>query len=301
MCDWIYRIAAPFVLSAVAFFVAADEPETVTVLAGFVVKQDVIYGAQSDKQRLDIVYPAEGKSALPLVVHFHSGGWYTGGKSAFQMLNMLAEAGYASASVGYRLSDEAPFPAAVEDCKLAVRFLRAHAPEYRIDPDHIGAIGASAGGHLAAMLAVTTKDDGLEGIGGYNEQSSAVQAAVAVCAPLNLEVPLSLNIHGDDPVVVRFLGGPLSEMREAARRASPIAYVKPSTPPIYLLHGTADKRVHSGQSTAMAETLTKAGVPHEIVLVEGGNHGMGIAREPQAFAEIVKFLNKYLKPAPKTP
>ena len=292
------RITAALTLSA-AFFAAAVEPQPISVPAGFGVKEDVTYGTQSEKQRLDIVYPAEGKAALPLVVHFHSGGWYTGGKSAFQMLNMLAESGYASASVGYRLSDEATFPAAVEDCKLAVRWLRAHAKEYRIDADHIGTIGASAGGHLAAMLAVTTKDDGLEGSGGYNEQSSAVQAAVAVCAPLNLEVPLSLNIQGDDPVVVRFLGGPLAEKRDAAHRASPIAYVKPTTPPIYLLHGTADKRVHPGQSTAMAEALAKAGVPHEIVIVEGGIHGMGIAREPKAFAALVKFLDAHLKPVQK--
>lgn len=292
-------IAAISILCLAAFGEPPDEPQTITAPTGFIVKQDLPYGAQSERQRLDIVYPAEGKAALPLVVHFHSGGWYTGGKSAFQMLNMLADAGYASASIGYRLSDEAPFPAAVEDCKLAVRWLRAHAKEYRIDADHIGTIGASAGGHLAAMLAVTTKEDGLDGSGGYDDQSSVVQAAVAVCAPLNLEVPLSLNIQGDDPVVVRFLGGSLAEKREAARRASPIAYVKPSTPPIYLLHGTADKRVHTGQSTAMAEALAKAGVPHEIVLVEGGIHGMGIAREPQAFAAIVKFLDTYLKPIQK--
>ena len=300
MREWLCRIAAAFVWCTATFYVAAEEPDAIPAPAGFAVKQDVTYGTQSEKQRLDIMYPAEGKTALPLVVHFHSGGWYTGGKSAFQMLNMLAEAGYASASIGYRLSDEAPFPAAVEDCKLAVRWLRAHAAEYRIDPDHIGAIGASAGGHLSAMLAVTTKDDGLEGSGGYDDQSSAIQAAVAVCAPLNLEVPLSLTIQGDDPVVVRFLGGPLAEKREAARRASPIAYVKATTPPIYLLHGTADKRVHSGQSTDMSEALKKAGVPHVIGLVEGGIHGMGIAREPQAFTEIVKFLDTHLKPsAPK--
>jgi acetyl esterase/lipase len=269
---------------------------------GFVFKQDLAYGAQSDRQKLDILYPESSKTPLPAIVHIHGGGWYTGGKGGdktFQLLSQYAEAGYVGVSIAYRFSDEAKFPAAVHDCKLAVRWLRAHASDYGIDPRYIGAIGASAGGHLAAMLAVTTQKDGLEGSGGCERESSEVQAAVAVCAPLNLTVPLSLKLKDqDDPLVVQFLGGSLEAKQSEARRASPIFYVNASTPPIFFLHGTADKRVDPYQSVATAEAMRRVGAPCQLTLVEGGIHGMDIARDEKGVAATLAFFNSHLKPAP---
>tara|TARA_R110001592_G_scaffold271668_1_gene538224 strand:- start:1021 stop:1659 length:639 start_codon:yes stop_codon:yes gene_type:complete len=212
------------------------------------------------------------------------------------MMDYFAEAGYVVLSIAYRLSDDAKFPAAVEDCKLAVRWLRAHADTYGVNPERIGVIGASAGGHLSAMLAVTGPDDGLEGDGLWQDYSSAVQAAVPVAAPFDLRVPLSLKLADeDDPLVVRFLGGSLEEKAEAARRASPVSYVRKALPPMLILQGTADKRVDRvTQADPMIAALVAAGAPHESIFAEGG-HGMGIAREPAALARILEFFNRQLK------
>ena len=214
------------------------------------------------------------------------------------MMCSFAEAGYVAVSTGYRLSDEAHFPAAVEDCKEAVRWLRANAERYGINPEQIAAMGASAGGHLAAMLAVTTPEDGFEGAGAHAEVSSAVQSSVAVSAPFDLRVPLSSEMTDqDDPLVARFLGGPPAEREEVARRASPVAYVRSVTTPLLIIHGTADNRVDRTQTEAMIRALEQADSPHESIFVEGGGHGMGIAREQEIFERVLAFLATHLSRA----
>ncbi|MFH1738091.1 MAG: alpha-L-fucosidase [bacterium] len=267
--------------------------------SGFLLKCDVPYGTQSEAQRLDILYPTDSSQPLPAIIMIHGGGWYTGGKGGDRTRGMMcafANAGYVALSIDYRLSDEARFPATVEDCKLAVRWLRANAEEYRVDSEKIGAIGASAGGHLSAMLAVTTPEDGLEGHGGYEDLSSAIQASVPVCPPCDLRIPLSQKLADqDDPVVIRFLGGPLSEKTEAARRASPISYVRADLPPTLIVHGTADKRVNMSQSIAMANALKDAGAPYELIQVKDGEHGMGIVRREDIFARVLAFFDETLK------
>jgi len=267
---------------------------------GFVFKEDIAYGIDSERQRLDILYPENPETPLPAIIHIHGGGWYTGGKGGertFNMMRTFAEAGFVSLSIEYRLSDEAPFPAGVEDCKSAIRWLRSHAEEYGIDPTRIGALGASAGGHLSAMLAVTGPEDGFDGDEPDSRFSARIQAAVPICAPLDLRVPISDGMfEGDDPVVVRFLGGPLSEKMDAAKRASPITYVKPGLPPLLLVHGTADRRVHISQSEGMAEALEKVSSSCELLPIEGGNHGMGIVRdEPEVLRRVVEFFERHLK------
>ena len=264
---------------------------------GHVLDTDVPYGVASDRQSLDILYPMHSPELRPAILMFHGGGWYTGGKGGPRTLAMMcafAEAGYVALSVGYRLSDEAPFPAAVVDCKRAVRWLREHADQYRVDPAHLAAMGASAGGHLAAMLAVTGEEQEFDD-GGYAGKSSAVQAAVLVCAPLDLTVPLFRNPPGGaDPAVARFLGVSPAGHTEVARRASPLSYVRRDLPPLLLIHGTADERVASSQSEKMAQALQAVGAPHELILVQGGGHGMGIAREPEVFRQILAFLAEHL-------
>lgn len=271
-------ISAVLVLLAAASYADANNAGQRDAPPGFAFRQDIVYGPQSERQRLDLLHATDSGAPLPVIVHIHGGGWYTGdkgGDKTFQLMRALSEAGYAVASIAYRLSDDAPFPAAIEDCKLVVRFLRAHAAEYRVDADRIGAIGASAGGHLAAMLAVTTLKDELEGTGGYDDQSSAIQAAVVVCGPTNLTVPLSTKLKDkDDPLVVRFLGGSLAEKQDEARRASPIFYVNKTTPPMFFMHSMEDKRVDPSQSTSMAEAMAKAGARFRIALIADGVHGM---------------------------
>ena len=260
--------------------------------------RDVHYGEVSPAQRLDILYRPDAAEPQPAIVHIHGGGWYTGDKGGpitLDMMRRFVEAGYVAVSINYRLSDEMRFPAAVEDCKLALRWLRLHASDYCVDPERIGVIGGSAGGHLSTMLAVTRPEDGLEG-GGWAGESSAVQAAVAVCAPMDLREPLTPPpAEEPDPVVVRFLGSAAVVNADAARRASPISYVRKDLPPILLIHGTDDKRVDPGQSKAMASALNAAGAPCELMLVAGGKHGMGIARMDETFARILAFFGRYLQ------
>jgi len=287
---WVSFFAVP----AFAASAQADEPlpESMKLLV------DVPYGTASAAQRLDIVYAPSDAALRPAIVNIHGGGWYTGGKggaTTLAMMRKFVEAGYVALSIEYRLSDEAPFPAAVEDCKLAIRWLRAHANDYHVDPARIGVIGGSAGGHLSAMLAVTRPEDGFDKGGAYGEQSSAVQAAVPVCPPMDLRVPLAASPAEDpDPAVLRFLGGSPASKSDEARRASPITYVRKDLPPMLIVHGTNDKRVVPEQSKSMAAALEKAGAPFELLLVDGGVHGMGIARTDESFARILAFFGKHL-------
>ena len=282
---------------------ADESAEAPALPEGWVMEFDVPYGTASEAQRLDIVHAQDSMEKLPAIVLIHGGGWYSGekgGPKTFGMLAAFAKAGYIALSIGYRLSDEAPFPAAVEDCQEAVRWLRAHAPRYGVDTDRIGAMGASAGGHLSAMLAVTRTTDGFANSRRFPHQSCAIQAAVPVCAPFDLRVPLSNDpALKDDPAVVQFLGGTVTEKPRTARRASPIAYVRNDLPPMLIIHGAADERVLPSQSTAMAQALKYAGAPHELILVKNGSHGMGIARQEDVFAHVLAFFERTLKGPPE--
>jgi acetyl esterase/lipase len=268
----------------------------IEVPAGYTFDVDVAYGTDSERQRLDVLYPESDSKTFPAVVYIHGGGWYTGskgGERTFNMLRRFADAGYVVASIEYRLSDEAPFPAAVQDCKRAIQWLRAHAGEYRIDPKRVGVIGVSAGGHLTAMLAVTRPEDGLESEG--SNESSAVQAAIPVAAPFELRIPVSMETPDRvAPMVAQFLGGPLGEKADEARRASPVAYAHTQAAPMLIIHGTADKLVHLRQAKAMVAVLKKAQAPHEVLFVEGGKHGMGVALEAASFEKVLTFLATHL-------
>ncbi|HQP96881.1 MAG TPA: alpha-L-fucosidase [bacterium] len=276
-----------------------SEKDSIALPDGFRFERDVRYGTESELQRLDILYPVDPAKRIPAIVMIHGGGWYTGGKGGLKTLRMMcdfAKAGYAPLSIDYRLSDEAVFPAAVEDCKRAVRWLRAQADRYGVDPARVGAIGASAGGHLSAMLAVTTPRDGFEGEDNESDRSSAVQASVPICAPFDLRVPLTKNLaNQDDPLVVRFLGGSLAQKADAAYRASPITCVRSDLPPMLIIHGTADNRVDVTQSISMADALRETGAPCELILVEGGKHGMDIVRDREVFEKILVFFEKHFK------
>jgi alpha-L-fucosidase len=286
----------------VCFVYAEGSDPPVRPPDGFVFVANIPYGVVSGAQRLDILYPPNAKHPLPAIINIHGGGWYAGGKGGETTLAMLcrfAESGFVALSIDYRLSDEATFPAAVEDCKQAVRWLRAHATDYNVDPERIGVIGASAGGHLSAMLAVTRPEDEFDRAGRYLEYSSAVQAAAPVCGPMDLCVPLAPQRYPDnDPAVVRFLGGTFPGKLGAARRASPITYVRKELPPILLVHGDADNRVELSQSQKFADALAAAGAPHELLVVKGGGHGMGIARDDAMLARIVAFFRAHLGATP---
>src|SRR5215510_9833699 len=172
---WLTRVVFVAVTGSLAIASAAAGQES-----EIRVERDIVYGKgdQMDLQ-LNLAIP-KGKGPFPAVVCIHGGGWYRGQRQDMDfMTELLARRGFVAATVSYRLVSTARFPAQIEDCKAAVRWLRANAAKYHIDPDRIGAIGPSAGGHLACLLGVTEKKDGLEGSGGNPDHSSGVQAVVS--------------------------------------------------------------------------------------------------------------------------
>ena len=194
------------------------------------------------------------------------------------------------ASINYRLSQHAIFPAQIEDCKAAIRWLRANAAKYHLDADRIGVWGASAGGHLVAMLGTTGSVKELEGKGGNLDQSSRVQCVVDWFGPSDL--PTMGGSH-DDPgsPESRLIGGPVQENKEKARKASPLTYVSKDSAPFLIMHGDQDNVVPPGQSELLAEALKKAGV--EVTLVSRQRQrarwaGVQQSREPQAHRGLLR-------------
>ncbi|GMW02748.1 MAG: hypothetical protein AMXMBFR84_38840 [Candidatus Hydrogenedentota bacterium] len=290
------------------FFVALQssvpEADPRTAPQGMAFDIEVAYGNESARQVLDILYFKEIRIVRPAVIHIHGGGWYTGdkgGESTFALMKRFAEAGFVAVSMNYRFSDEAPFPAAVQDAKRAVRWLKANAEKYGVDPNRVAAIGASAGGHLAAMLALTQPKDGLEGEG-ILEYPSSVRAAVPVCAPFDLAEEIFFKVATEkDPNIGKFLPGTLEEKRSLAPKASPLTYVHPEGPPMLIVHGTDDKAVPVDQAQHMETALHEVNAPCESIIVEGGKHGMGIAREEPVLTRIVEFLKQHLHATPGAP
>lgn len=203
----------------------------------------------------------------PGIVVIHGGGWIEGDKSSFTTRKHgtpgnivdFAALGFVAATINYRLSREAQFPAALEDCKCAVRWLRAHANDFNLDPNRIGSWGNSAGGHLALMLGMVGKDAGLEGDGPHQDQSSLVQAAVSDSGPVDLIDRFQRSAL--PTVVTQFLGGPPEGQRvELYKRASPIHWIAKDTPPLMLIYGGSDEQVPVETADKFVLALDKAGL-----------------------------------------
>jgi acetyl esterase/lipase len=254
--------------------------------------EDVEFGSGGGRAlRMHIVQPKQRPAGLmPAVVYVH-GGWWRGGSrdTGLPRLIPLAEKGYVGAAAEYRLTGEARWPAQIEDCKCGVRYLRAHAAEYGIDPARIGVWGASAGGHLAAMVGSAGAARELEGAGGWPEQSSAVQAVCSWFGPSDV----SLLGH-DDPEspAALLLGGPVKDNLAAAARANPITYLSPAGPPHLLQHGDADTVVPLNQSEVLQAALEKAGVRSRLIVYPGLGHGQLGA---DALAEVIAFFDEHLQ------
>jgi acetyl esterase/lipase len=224
---------------------------------------------------LDLLVPDPPPAgSLPAAVYVHGGGWRSGDRHAALVpwINpLLAGNGIVAVSVSYRLSDEAAFPAQIHDVKAAVRWLRANAARYAVDPDRIGIWGDSAGGHLASLLALTDGMAELDGDCGTPGTSSAVQAVVARCTPTDFTDPVWTR---DNDALVKLFGGPLADRAELCRLASPVHHAHPAAPPFLLVHGTADEVVPYQQATRLAGALTAHGVDVTLHPVPGGHHNM---------------------------
>jgi acetyl esterase/lipase len=257
---------------------------------GVTADRDVAYGTH-ERQKLD-VYVSKGDGPFPLILWVHGGGWEGGSKdSAGPVVNMLGR-GYVVASTNYRLSRNAAFPAQIHDVKGAVRYLRANAKKYKIDPDRFGVAGGSAGGHLVALLGTSGDVKELEGDVGPKDVSSRVQCVIDFFGPTDL-LKLSPANAKENPVT-RLLGGPTTDKRELAVSANPITYVSKDDPPFLIVHGDKDAVVPLSQSELLYEALKKAGVDATLKVVPEAGHGNGIFT-PELAKEYVEFYEKHLK------
>lgn len=265
--------------------------------------RDLEYVPGGGHQRsLDLYVPERKADAkLPLVIWIHGGAWRSGDKTGDQALWLLRE-GFATASINYRPSGEAHFPAQIEDCKAAVRYLRSRAKEFGIDPDRIGVWGSSAGGHLAALLGTTGGVRELEGNPDNPEISSRVQAVCDFFGPsdlltLSAQSSADTAVQHDDPgsPASQLIGGPLQQNVEKAKAASPLTYVTPDDPPFLIVHGDDDRYVPVSQSWELQGMLLKTGVKSTIHVIKAGGHGDHFDSK-EIVPWVRDFFNQTLKP-----
>ncbi len=258
-------------------------------------ESDITYSKVDNQElKLDIAYP-DGKGPYPAIVCVHGGAWHFGKRTDLDwMPRWFVPEGYVVVTISYRLLPEGKFPAPVEDCKTAVRWLRADAEKYHIDKDRIGAVGFSAGGHLVCMLGVTDSKDGFDGkqLPGY---SSKVQAVVSFFGPTDLSL-FGGDFAAENTTFVPMLGATYKDKPELYRKASPITYVKRNAPPFLFMHGTKDWLVPIEHSRKMMDKLKEAGGKPEIFEVKDEGHGdWNRARWQQTMAACVKFFDEHLK------
>jgi len=243
-----------------------------------------------ERNRLDLYLPQKAEHRLPVILWVHGGGWTRGDKTNGPAFRFAAK-GYAVASMNYRFSQHAIFPAQIHDCKAAVRWLRANATKYGLDPGHIGAWGASAGGHLVALLGTTGGIEELAGPGGNEDQSSRVQAVVDWYGPTDFLTA------GAKATRSNLLGGDPQTNRDKARKASPMTYVSKDAAPFLIMHGDQDQTVPIAQSETFAAALKKAGADVSYVVIKGGKHGGALFTNAESMKLVQDFFGKHLKVA----
>lgn len=288
---WLISLAT---LIALASSSLAQRPQT-KVPEGTKVYRNLEYvPGGHERQRLDLYVPGSATGPVPVIVWVHGGAWLTGSKDGAGPALPFVGKGYAVASINYRLSQHARFPAQIEDCKAAIRWLRANAKTYNLDPGHFGAWGASAGGHLVALLGTSGDVKDLEGNDGSPDQSSRVQAVVDWFGPTDVT---KMGGSHDEPASpeAKLLGGPVQENKDKAARANPITYISKDDPPFLIMHGDKDTTVPFGQSELLLEALKKAGVDATLTPIKGAGHGGRQFSSDDNRKLIEEFFDKHLK------
>lgn len=263
------------------------------------IERDVTYCTMDGfALKMDIYYPVTKEQQWPMIMYVHSGGWTSGTKNV-GLINRHAfqEAGFLLVSVEYRLAPDYKFPAMIEDVKCAVRFLRAHADEYNIDPERFGVIGLSAGGNLASLLGVTDQTAGFE-VGEYLQYSSRVQAVVDVCGIADLTPPFTKTLFFDRKEVF----GTFDDRDPIFAKASPVRYVTPDDPPFLIFHGEFDTTVPPKQSVRLFNHLKAEGVEAELIMVKNADHSfVSVNKDPispsleEIGSRILRFFKQKLK------
>ncbi|HEY9786405.1 MAG TPA: alpha/beta hydrolase [Candidatus Obscuribacterales bacterium] len=287
------------VMIASSVFVASSEARTkeknVVYLPNGTKKIPNLYYAQTSDifQTLDLYLPARAEKPYPVIVWIHGGNWMSGdkGTGCIPARDMSDE--FAVASVNYRLSIEAPFPAQIHDLKAAIRFLRANAKRFGIDPNRIGVWGSSAGGHLAALLGTTGDVKELEGNVGIRQGSSRVQAVCDWCGPTNFVSAqtqagphIKLAYKGPASPVYNLMGMRMDAQSLAA--ASPVTYISREDPPFLIMHGAKDDAVPLAQSVELDEALKKENIPSKLIVLKNKGHYFDGAKMSQTVRQFFR-------------
>ena len=270
--------------------------------AELVVPDDVIFEqgieySNSDDQhlQLNLARPKSATASLPAILCIHGGGFRAGHRDGYNQLCLkLAQRGFVAATASYRLAPKYQFPAAVHDVKAAVRFLRANAAKFKLDPERIGVTGGSAGGHLAQFLGVTAGVKQFEGDGGNAEFSSSVACVVNVYGPSDFTQSYGKSVDAAE-VLPLFFGGNLEQERRKHIVGSPLNWVTPAAAPTLLIHGTEDKYVAYEQAVWMRDRLKSSGVEVELLTLEGAGHGFKGADAEKAESALIQFFERKLK------
>ena len=254
-------------------------------LEGFKVMQDISYaGTDNARQTLDLALPIKRTSdkPLPVIAFIHGGGWRGGSKDGGlnRIRSFLKSGNYAGVSIGYRLSNEAKWPAQIHDCKAAIRWVKANAVKHGLDGSKIAVHGTSAGGHLVAMLGTSAGVKAMDGsIGAYTSQSTKVACVVDYFGPTNFlrmnDFESRIDHDAKDSPEGLLIGGPVQDNKKKTLTADPISYVSKEDSPFLIMHGTKDMAVPYNQSVILHSALKKIGVPSALLTVTGGGHGVG--------------------------
>jgi acetyl esterase/lipase len=256
-----------------------------------------------ERQRLDLYVPAKADAPLPVIVWVHGGAWMGGSKDDGGPALRFVGKGYAVACINYRLSQHAVFPAQIEDCKAAIRWLRSNATTYNLNPDRIGVWGASAGGHLVALLGTSGGVEDGERKGESADQSSRVQAVVDFFGPTDF---LQMDAHAVPGARLKhdsstspesqLIGGAIQENVEKVGRANPVKYVTKDAPPFLIVHGERDPLVPCHQSELLYEALKRARTDVTFYKIAGASHGGPEFNTEMMRAAVLAFFDKHLKP-----
>jgi len=282
-------LAQPVASKAVLFNEADAIPAAAAprpLPAGVRAERDIVYAKIGARElKLDLYLPSQPPAKpQPLIVWIHGGAWRAGTKDNPPVIPYISR-GYAAASIGYRYTQEAPFPANADDCKAALNWLRANAAKYNIDPNRIGLWGSSAGGHLVAFLGTT---------------GTQVQAVVDWYGPTLVtrmsHFPSRMDHDSPASPESQLLGGLVQQNPDLAARANPAAFASKDDPPFLIQHGDADPLVPAEQSEILADALKAAGVRVEFEIIKGGGHGGPLFQTPENLARVQRFLDSILRP-----